>query len=85
MVQNILFFAGILAAILGLLVLVYDYPQIAYIQGISGGELSMISPEVRDKFDRIRVEFYAGAAILGAGIAIMAASKLRKTGYAKAS
>lgn len=83
MVHNTLFFSGIIAVVLGLLVLAYDYPQVAYIENMPIGQRQMMPAASQDKFERIYLELYAGVAVLGAGAAAMVVGKLWGTGRIK--
>jgi len=70
-VDNRIFFAGLVILIFGLLILVYDLPQIMYIQSLTSEELRMVDRAEHDKFQRIQVEFYAGIGILAAGATVV--------------
>lgn len=69
-----LFFAGISLAVLGSLIVTFDYPQVAHLSGQG--------PATRhgDLLGRLIIEMYAGAAMLCAGAAACAASVLRRQG-----
>lgn len=69
--DNRIFFAGLVILIFGLLILVYDLPQIMYIQSLTSEELRMVDRAEHDKFQRIQVEFYAGIGILAAGATVV--------------
>ena len=58
-----LLFGGIAAVMLGMLIVVYDYPQIAFLEAGSP------SPADADLLSRLRVEMGAGIAIAVAGAA----------------
>ncbi len=63
LVDSRIFFAGAAVLIFGLLILVYDLPQIAYIQAMTIEELQLRDGAELEKFQRIQSEFYAGIGI----------------------
>lgn len=69
--DNRIFFAGLVILIFGLLILVYDLPQIMYIQSLTSEELRMVDRAEHDKFQRIQSEFYVGIGILAAGATVV--------------
>lgn len=78
-----MFFIGMVALVLGLLIVVYDLPQVAYVQsaGVGGeGQGGGADPEV---IRRIQAELYAGAGIAAAGAAAVLYSGLRAAWPAK--
>lgn len=70
-----LFFAGIVVVILGLLILVYDYPQLLYMQTMAAEQVQLSDMLSFDRFQRIQIEFYAGVGILCMGAVILFFSK----------
>ena len=79
-----MFFIGMVALVLGLLIVVYDLPQVAYVQSAGIGEEGRrgggADPEV---IRRIQAELYAGAGIAAAGAAAVLYSGLRAAWPAK--
>lgn len=65
--ENRMFFPGLIVLIFGALILVYDIPQIMFIQGLGPEEIQMYENEELDKFQRIQSELYVGAGLLIAG------------------
>ena len=66
-----LFFAGIAAIILGTFVIIFDYPQIQYLDSIQ-------DPHGRDILQRLQIEIMIGVAIFIGGMALLAASFLAR-------
>lgn len=77
MVDGRVFFVGLAVLILGLLILVYDLPQLMYIQQIADEELRTYDAQDLEKFQRVQAEFYAGAGILAAGAAVMLLARIQ--------
>ena len=69
------FFAGLTVIILGLLIFVYDYPQMIYIQTMTTEELRLFDRSELAKFERIQIEFYVGAAMIVLGSMMLFFSK----------
>lgn len=69
-----LFFAGMSLAVLGSLIVTFDYPQVAHLEAAG--------PAARDGglYGRLVIEMQVGAAMLCAGAAACAASVLRRQG-----
>ena len=75
LVDNRVFFVGLVVLILGLLILVYDFPQIMYIQTMTVEEMQLHDRADREKFQRIQSEFYVGIGILVLGGVLLLFSK----------
>ncbi len=74
-VEGRLFFVGLIVAFFGLLIIVYDYPQMIYIQAMTADELQLFDRTTLDRFERIQIEFYLGIAIFTTGAALLFFSK----------
>ena len=78
-IKNItFFFAGIIAIILGVFVVVFDYPQIQYFENMESESYLMLDGEDRDIHQRLKIEMVIGIGILAAGICLLVISILKK-------
>ena len=78
-----IFFVGLVILVLGLLILVYDYPQMIYIQNVTTEQLELFDRAEIDKFKRIQIEFYVGVGILLSGAVILFFSRFRPAMFNK--
>ena len=83
MEEGKIYFIGLVIIVLGSLILVYDYPQMIYIQTVTTQELELFDKAVLDKFERIKIEFYMGVSIFVAGAAILFLAKFTPTIFNK--
>ena len=67
-------FTGMTVMVLGLLIMIHDYPQIIYMQAMTSEQLQLDSIQL-DKFERIQIEFYVGVGIFVSGIIMLFFSK----------
>lgn len=75
--RTVPFLAGIVMVVLGSLVVIFDYPQIQYLED-RGAEFSMLpGSEERAIHQRLVIESSIGAGILVTGIVLIAASWAR--------
>ena len=74
-----LFLVGIAVMILGVFVVVFDYPQIQYFEGMESESYLMLEGEQRDIHQRLKIEFTVGIGILGAGAVVFLASIFKKS------
>ena len=84
-INNItLFFAGITIAILGSLIVIFDYPQILYFESMESESYLMLDGEDRDIHQRLKIEFAIGSGILGVGVIFLVFSMFQKYNNRKA-
>lgn len=77
-VNTRLLLPGLVILVLGLLIVAYDLPQVAYLQGAGApwhDEHGMVQ--------RIHAELYAGLGIMAAGAAIIACSWIKEPTQAR--
>ena len=75
-IKNItLFFIGIIILILGILVIIFDYPQIQFFEGMNT-ESNYLNDEKRAIHERLVIEFFIGVGISGIGILLVIGSFL---------
>ena len=79
-INNItLFFVGITIAILGSLIVIFDYPQIQYFESMESESYLMLEGEERDIHQRLKIEFAIGSGLLGLGVVLMVFSVFKKS------
>ena len=83
MEDNRIFFVGLAVLILGLLVTVYDLPQVMYINTVTAGGVQLHDNIQTEMFQRIQNEFYVGIGILAAGAVLMLLSRFPPAALAK--
>ena len=72
-----LFFAGITLVILGSFIMVFDYPQIQFLEMAGSDPGYSMDMEMRDVQQRLLVEFAVGAGLVATGAVLFAASFLK--------
>ncbi|WP_428325792.1 hypothetical protein [Nitrosopumilus sp.] len=74
-----LFFVGIIVLILGILIIIFDYPQIQYLenQEVSGTNY-LKDPEQFSIYQRLQIEITVGIGLFIAGIGLLAVSFLKR-------
>ena len=76
-VKNVtLLFIGIAVLILGILIIIFDYPQIQYLENSDSSQL--LDGEKRSLHQRLLIEFLAGIGISGLGILLVVGSFLKR-------
>jgi len=78
-IQNTsLFFAGIIIIIIGMLIVIFDYPQIQYFEQMQTESYLMLESQDRDIHQRLQIEFMIGFMILAVGTILTVVSTVRK-------
>ena len=76
-IKNVtLLFIGISVLILGILIIIFDYPQIQYLENSDSSQL--LDGEKRSLHQRLLIEFSAGIGISGLGILLVVGSFLKR-------
>jgi len=79
-IQNTsLFFAGIIIIIIGMLIVIFDYPQIQYFEQMQTESYLMLESQDRDIHQRLQIEFMIGFMVLIVGIILTVISILKKS------
>lgn len=79
-INNItLFFVGITIAILGSLIMIFDFPQIQYFESMESESYLMLEGEDKDIHQRLKIEFAIGSSLLGVGIIFLLLSVFKKS------
>ena len=76
-IKNVtLFFVGIATLILGILIVLFDYPQIQYLENEDSSQL--LDGEKRSLYQRLLIEFSVGLGISGLGSLLLVGSFLKR-------
>lgn len=76
-----LFFVGIIIIILGTLIVMFDYPQIQYLENVMTESHLMLEGTDRDLYQRLKIEFMIGGGVLLAGITLLCIGTFRKSKF----
>lgn len=63
-----LFFIGIALVLLGVFVIVFDYPQIQFFEDMGDESFYLLDQETKNIFERLVIELYVGVGITSLGI-----------------
>ena len=78
-IQNTTFFlSGIIVLVLGMFVMVFDYPQIQYFERMPPETYFMLDWEEKDIHNRLLIETSIGAAIILAGVGMIVFSLVKR-------
>ena len=69
---------GLIILILGSFVIVFDYPQIQYLNNLENENYVTIEPEQKEIFQKILVEFIIGIILFVFGISLIIISTLKR-------
>ena len=69
-----LFFVGIIVLILGILIIIFDYPQLQLLDSLDSESYYMLDEEKKNIHQRMKIEITVGAGLLVAGIGLLAVS-----------
>lgn len=76
-IKNItLFFISLAVLILGMLIIIFDYPLIQYLENTESTQF--LDGEKRSLYQRLLIEFSAGIGICGLGILLLVGSFLKR-------
>lgn len=69
-----LFFVGIIVLILGILIIIFDYPQLHLLDNLDSESYYMLDEEKKDIHQRMKIEITVGAGLFVVGIGLLAVS-----------
>ena len=72
------FLTGIVVIVLGLSVIIFDYPQIMYFEQLPVESYTMLNFEEKSIHQRLLIEFTVGVAILSVGLGLAVLSVIKK-------
>ncbi|RMW37703.1 MAG: hypothetical protein EA446_06725 [Nitrosopumilus sp.] len=73
-----LFFVGIIVLILGILIIIFDYPQLQLLESLDSESYYMLDQEKKDIHQRMKIEITVGAGLFVTGIGLLAVSFLKR-------
>ena len=73
-----LFFVGIIVLILGILIIIFDYPQLQLLDNMDSESYYMLDEEKKNIHQRMKIEITVGAGLLITGIGLLAVSFLKR-------
>lgn len=73
-----LFFSGIIVLILGTSIIIFDYPQIQFLEDMDSESYYLLDEEKKGIHQRMIIEFFVGIGIFVAGIILLAVSFLKR-------
>ena len=76
-----LFFVGMIMIILGTLIVMFDYPQIQYLENVTTESRLILEETDKDLYQRLKIEFGVGSVILLAGITLSCIGIFRKSKF----
>ena len=73
-----LFFVGIIVLILGILIIIFDYPQLQLLDNMDSESYYMLDEEKKNIHQRMKIEITVGTGLFVGGIGLLAASFLKR-------
>ncbi|NIM25790.1 MAG: hypothetical protein GTN35_05585 [Nitrososphaeria archaeon] len=73
------FFIGIIILIVGIFVVIFDYPQIQYFENLESDMFLLLEPETKNIYERLKIEFSIGISLLVIGISLSVISLVKKS------
>lgn len=73
------FFIGVIILIVGTFIVIFDYPQIQYLENFEAESYYLLDEEKKNIHQRLRIEFSIGIMILVIGIVLCIFSLVKKT------
>jgi uncharacterized membrane protein len=78
-IKNVgLFFIGILILILGVFIVIFDYPQIQYFENFEAESYFLLDEEKKNFHQRLKIEYSIGITFLVIGIVLLIFSLVKK-------
>ncbi len=72
------FFVGIIILIVGIFIIIYDYPQIQFFEKLEEESYYLLDEEKKNIHQRLKIEYSIGVIILIAGIGLCGFSFIQK-------
>ena len=72
------FFAGLIILIVGIFIVIFDYPQIHYFENLETESYFLLDEEKKNIHQRLKIEYSIGVTILFVGIGLCGFSFIRK-------
>ena len=74
-----MFFVGIIILIVGIFIVIFDYPQIQYFENLESEAFLLLEPEKQSIYERLKIEFSIGITLLIIGISLSIISLVKKS------
>ncbi len=65
--------------IVGIFVVIFDYPQIQYFENLESDMFLLLEPEKQSIYERLKIEFSIGISLLVIGISLSIISLVKKS------
>ena len=79
-IKNIVgFFIGLIILIIGSFIVIFDYPQIQYLENLESDSVHFLDEETKNIYERLKIEFSLGITFLIIGIGVSTFSFLKKS------
>ena len=72
------FLVGLMIMILGAFIMVFDYPQIKYINYLENDIYQILENDKKEIYQKILVEFFVGVTLFGLGIMLILISIFKR-------
>ena len=69
-----LFFVGIIVLILGILIIIFDYPQLQLLDNMDSESYYMLDEEKKNIHQRMKIEITVGTGLFAGGIGLLVIS-----------
>ena len=73
-----LFFVGIIVLILGILIIIFDYPQLQLLDSLDSESYYQLDEEKKSIHQRMKIEITVGAGLFVTGIGLLSVSFLKR-------
>jgi divalent metal cation (Fe/Co/Zn/Cd) transporter len=73
------FFMGIMIFMIGIFIVIYDYPQIKYFDNFEFDSYLLLDEDKKNIHQRLKIEFSIGLTFLLSGIGLIIYSLIKKT------
>ena len=73
------FFMGIVIFMIGIFIVIYDYPQIKYFDNFEFDSYLLLDEDKKNIHQRLKIEFSIGITFLLSGIGLIIFSLIKKT------
>ncbi len=79
-VKNVsLFFIGLIILIVGIFIVIFDYPQINYFENMEETSYFLLEDDIKNIHQRLKIEISIGIMILISGIVLIIFSQIKKS------
>ena len=73
-----LFFVGIIVLILGMMIIIFDYPQLQLLDNLDSESYYLLDEEKKNIHQRMKIEITVGIGLFVAGIGLFTVSFLKR-------